>query len=172
MSRDWLWDRKISPNKAKRILKNPQHKNFVLFTSLLLARKNNPEEVFKEYIDPIIFCRYWLNIKRSMRKDKWNSKRIIFWQTIYEKLRDRYRKNGVEFRERKEIVINKFCEEVGSQIRNIRKEQGLSQQALAKKMGVSQQLISRIERGQENVSLITLTNVMKALNKQINITFA
>ena len=171
MNRDWLWDRKTSINEIKMILKNPKHKNFILFASLLLARKNQPNEVFKKYINPMIFCTHWPNIKKNMRKDKWNSQRIIFWQAIYEKLRDRYHKKGISFREKKKLTINKLCQETGAQIRSIRKGKGLSQKALAKKLGVSQQLISRIEGGKENVSLVTLTNVLKALNKKTQITF-
>ena len=171
MSRDWLWDRKVTDRKAKRILKDSQNKNFVLFASLLLMRKNNPKEIFSEYVNPFIFCKNWPSIKKSMRKDKWNSKRVIFWQAIYEKLIERYRKEGIRIREKQKTPIITICKKVGEQIREVRKAKGLSQKALAKKIGVSQQLISRIEKGRENISLATLDNVLKALGKSIDITF-
>ena len=171
MKREWLWDRKIGLRKVKKVLSNPKHRDFTSFAALLLMRKNEPQEVFKEYIDPIVFCKNWAEVKRLMRKDKWSSQRIIFWQAIYEKLLEKYRNEGINFRERKEVVLSELCKKVGSQIQHIRKEQGLSQKALAKKIGISQQLVSRIEKGKENVSLMTLATVMKALNRKISINF-
>ncbi len=171
MNRDWLWDRKISLKEAKKIFNNPEHKNFILLASLLLTRKNEPHQVFTEYIKPILFCKNWPRIKKVMREDKWNNQRIIFWQAIYEKLIEKYRKEGIKFRKRKKIIINDLCGKVGSQIRKIRKEQGLSQRTLAKKLGISQQLISRIEKGRENISLITLAGVLKALGRKVDINF-
>lgn len=106
-----------------------------------------------------------------MRKDKWASQRIIFWQAIYEKLFERYRKKGIKFKERKEEVRDDLCKEAGEEIRRIRKEKGLSQKALAKKLGISQQLISRVEKGKENISLITLKNMVKVLGKKTRISF-
>ena len=58
MKNDWLWDRKISGSHAKKILKDPKQNNFLL-AALLLSRKNNPKEVFKNYLDPLLFCKYW-----------------------------------------------------------------------------------------------------------------
>lgn len=171
MNKDWLWDRKISLPEVKKILKDPLHENFVLFASLLLTRKNNPKEVFVEYVDPLVFCKNWPKIKKAMRKDKWNNKRVVFWQAIYENLIEGYRKKGISFRERKKVAVIDICRKVGEQIREIRKAEGLSQKELAKRIGVSQQLISRIEKGKENISLAALNNVLKALNKSIDFTF-
>ncbi|MBL7157509.1 MAG: helix-turn-helix transcriptional regulator [Candidatus Omnitrophica bacterium] len=169
MTRGWLWDRKISLSEVKRIFKDPAHKNFILLASLLLARKNEPQEVFKEYLDPVVFCAQWSKIKKSMRKDKWTSQRIVFWQAIYEKLIEKYRKKGISFRKRNEQVISDLCKKAGAMIRSTRKEQDLSQKNLAAKLGVSQQLVSRIEKGRENVSLVTLATILKALNKKLHI---
>ncbi len=170
--KDWLWDRKVNISEVKSILKNPNSREFVVFASLLLARKNNPREVFKEYLDPLLFCRHWQKIKGRMRKDKWNHERIIFWQEIYNKLKNRYRTQGIVFREKKGEVKGVICEKAGKMIRDIRKEEGLSQKALADKLGVSQQLISRIENGKENISLITLDNILRALGRELKITYA
>lgn len=169
MKENWLWDRKISLSCAKKILKHPAHKKFILLASLLFARKNNPKEVFKEYIDPLLFCECWALIKKRMRKDKWNEPRIIFWQAIYERLLDRYRRRGVSFRKEAPQPKAAICKMLGKQIRAIREKQGLSQKKLAEKMGVSQQLISRIEKGGENTTLITLKNISDALGKKVTI---
>ena len=168
---DWLWDRKISISRAKRILKDPKQNNFLFLAALLLSRKNNPKEVFKNYLDLFLFCKYWAGIKKRMRKDKWNEPRIIFWQVIYEKLMDKYRKRGISFRKDTLLSKDPLCEKIGKQIRNIRQEQNLLQKQLAKKLGVSQQLISRIEKGKENISLYTLNNISRALGRKIEINF-
>ncbi len=169
MKKDWLWDRKLSVFQAKKILKNPKHRNFNLVASFLLSRKNEPKEVFREYIDPFLFCKYWAVIKRRMRKDSRNEGRIVFWQAVYEKLMDKYRKQGVRFRKTLTLPKDTICKMLAKQIRNIRKQLGLSQKELAKKMGISQQLVSRIENGRENISLATLKNISKALGKRIEI---
>ncbi|MBN1526266.1 MAG: helix-turn-helix transcriptional regulator [Candidatus Omnitrophica bacterium] len=170
MKDNWLWDRKITDSEAKKALKKPGTGAFFTMAALLLSRKNEPNEVFKNYIDPVIFCKNWAGIKRKMRQDKWSEPRIIFWQAIYEKLADRYRKEGVVFRQAAPAK-EPFCEVIGKKIAAIRREQGLSQKKLAKKIGVSQQLISRIEKGGENISLITLTNIARSLNKAVEINF-
>ena len=171
MKDNWLWDRKIGLLKAKSILKDPDERDFILLASLLLSRKNEPKEVFRDYIKPLLFCKYWPAIKKRMRRDKWNEPRIIFWQAIYEKLIDRYRKKGVAFRKETVTVLNPLYAEVGRQISNMRREQGLSQKKMASKLGVSQQLISRIEKGRENISLSTLNNISRALGKKVAVDF-
>ena len=168
MKDNWLWDRKITDAKARKSLKKPGGEGFLTTAALLLSRKNAPNDVFKNYLDPLAFCKYWPAIKRKMRQDKWSEPRIIFWQAIYEKLADKYRKKGVVFR-KEASVKEPLCESTGKKLAGIRREQGLSQKELAKKIGVSQQLISRIEKGRENISLGTLTNIACALNKAIEI---
>jgi DNA-binding XRE family transcriptional regulator len=170
MRADWLWDRKTTPAKARRIFKNPDSPLFLTMAALLLARKNTPKEVFKDYMDPLIFCRYWPAIKRKMRQDKWTEPRIIFWQAIYEALAKKYHAKGVVFKSKK-AVKKPVCENLGREIAALRREQNLSQKGLARKIGVSQQLISRIEKSGENLSLITLTNVARALNKRAEVSF-
>ncbi len=170
MQTNWLWDRKISISEARKILKDPSDRRFILFASLFLARKNNIQEVFRE-LDPFIFCKYWAEIKKAMKQDKWAKSKVIFWQTIYEGTRDRYRKKGVKFRKDTFVVRDAACEIVGKEIRRIRKEKGLSQKALSQKAGISQQLISRIEKGRENISLITLKRISKPFAKKVEINF-
>lgn len=171
MKNDWLWDRKLTIAEAKRILKAPDHKNFSLIASLLFSRKNEPREVFGEYIEPLLFCKNWAVIKRRMRKDEWNQPRIIFWQAIYEKLQEKYRRKGIVFRKESPLVKDTLCKTVGGEIRKIRKQKGLSQKALAEKLGFSQQLMSRVEQGKENLSLITLKRISGALGRKVEVTF-
>ena len=105
-----------------------------------------------------------------MRQDKWSEPRIIFWQAVYERLSEKYRKKGVSFR-KETFAKDPLCWSTGKSMASIRREQGLSQKEMAKKIGISQQLISRIEKGGENVSLSTLTTMARALNKKIEISF-
>lgn len=167
----WLWDRKTTDARARKILKKPGSEEFITFAALLLARKNNPKEILKQYLDPLVFCKYWASIKRRMRQDDWNSTRIVYWQAIYEHLIEKYRKKGVIFRREAPLVKEPLCRETGRQISDIRREQGLSQKNLAKKMNISQQIISRVEKGRENISLITLSNIARALDKKVEINF-
>ena len=68
-------------------------------------------------------------------------------------------------------VKGEFCEAVGKKLAIVRRAQGLSQKKLAGKVGISQQLISRIESGGENASLMTLAKIARAFNKKVAIEF-
>ncbi|ASR48220.1 transcriptional regulator [Paenibacillus kribbensis] len=53
---------------------------------------------------------------------------------------------------------------VGARIRVLRKEKGLSQEALGEKGGFHFTYIGQIERGEKNVSLINIAKIAKALD--------
>lgn len=172
MKQNWLWDRKINLSEARKILKHSEDSRFILIASLLLARKADPGEVFKDYIAPDVFCRNWQRIKKNMRHDKWGKSRVVFWQAIYDKLLEKYRKKGMQIlREKNMEVRDPVCDAIGKEIRRVRKEEGLSQEQLAEKVGISQQLISRIEKGKENMSLLTLKKIARALARKVEISF-
>lgn len=165
---DWLWDKNISKRQVIRILSNPEDPKFISLSSLLLSRKNTPQEVFQEYLKPQEFCRQWAQIKRKMRKDAWNNPRIEFWQAIYEKLLEKYRARRVNvFSKSKAQRVNEFCLWTGEKIKVLRKQRKLTQKVLAKKLNISQQMISRIESGRENISLLTLKRIMDKLSAKI-----
>ncbi|MGL5839229.1 MAG: helix-turn-helix domain-containing protein [Sphingorhabdus sp.] len=52
---------------------------------------------------------------------------------------------------------------VGSNTARIRKEKGLTQEALAEKSGLSQQYISGLENGRRNPTIVTLYELALAL---------
>ncbi|MCC5611720.1 helix-turn-helix transcriptional regulator [Nostoc sp. CHAB 5834] len=52
---------------------------------------------------------------------------------------------------------------VGANTARIRKEKGLTQEALAEKSGLSQQYISGLENGQRNPTIVTLYELAVAL---------
>jgi putative transcriptional regulator len=172
MKKDWLWDLKLSISEAGRILKNPDDKRFISIASLLLARKADPKEVFGEYLGPVLFCKNWQKIKKRMSQDKWGEPRVIFWEAIYQRLLEKYRKKGIHIVRVKEACPkDPACEAIGKEIRRVRKEEGLSQERLAQKANISQQLVSRIEKGKENISLITLKKISGALGRKAEIRF-
>jgi DNA-binding XRE family transcriptional regulator len=168
---DWLWDRRITIRQAKKILNDAGDKRFILMASLLLSRKNNPKEVFKEYLGTVLFCKRWPGIKKKMRQDKWGQARVVFWQAIYENLLAKYKEKGIKFRNHNNIAKDALCETTGKEVKRIRLGKKLSQKQLARKMGISQQLVSRIEKGRENISLITLKKISKALGSKVEIIF-
>ena len=55
-------------------------------------------------------------------------------------------------------------ETFGSNLRHYRLKAGISQDALAAKMGVDRAHVSAMERGQQNVTIITLWHVAMALD--------
>ncbi|OIO31496.1 MAG: hypothetical protein AUJ18_06065 [Candidatus Hydrogenedentes bacterium CG1_02_42_14] len=65
--------------------------------------------------------------------------------------------------------MDELCLAVGNKIKLIRKQKGLTQKQLAEKMKVSQQLISRMESGRDNVSLITIKRLVSSLGGAISI---
>lgn len=52
---------------------------------------------------------------------------------------------------------------VGENTARIRKEKGLTQEALAEKSGLSQQYISGLENGQRNPTIVTIYELATAL---------
>lgn len=56
----------------------------------------------------------------------------------------------------------------GLRVRNLRKEQGLSQEGFAAQCGLDRTYIGGIERGQRNISLRNIEVIAKALNLTIS----
>ena len=103
-----------------------------------------------------------------MRKNSWNDQRIIFWSSVYAYLVEDYRKKGMSIHKTTmKKPVNDLCVKVGEQIKTVRKQNRLTQSDLSKKIGISQQMISRIERGQENLSILTLNTVTAGLGKTV-----
>ncbi|MBI5150105.1 MAG: helix-turn-helix transcriptional regulator [Candidatus Omnitrophica bacterium] len=170
---DWLWDRNIPPQEIRNILTDERHPKFTELAALLLARKNVPKEVFEDYLSRETFVRNWPRVKKRMRQDKWTEDRIIFWQAIYEKVTEIFKKKGIAVRPLKTIPPgDELFRDVGDQIKNLRKQAGLTQSGLAQKLDVSQQVISRVESGRGNVSLLTIKQIVGALGHKAMVQFA
>jgi len=170
MKADWLWDKKISEAEVKEILHDENSKKFVELAAVLLSRNNIPREVFEEYLDKEVFLRNWIKIKRRMRQNRWNDRRIEFWQAVYEKILEVYKKKGFSARQKRTAELDDdLCKSIGKKIKEIRKSMHLTQKALANKMGISQQIISQIEKGRHNATLFTIKKIAKVLGKDIDI---
>jgi transcriptional regulator with XRE-family HTH domain len=61
---------------------------------------------------------------------------------------------------------------VGARIKVLRKEKGLSQEALGEKGGFHFTYIGQVERGEKNVSLVNLAKIAEALEINISQLFA
>ena len=167
---DWLWDRNMEENEVKSILSKPDDQRFIEIASLLLERKNIPKEVFGDYLDKKVFVGHWPRLKRQMRLNRWSSGRIVFWQAVYENLKERFQKEGIIFRrasskmDRDELFFR-----VGGEIKKLREISHLTQADLARRLGVSQQVISYLESGRGGINLSTLKKVAAVFNKKVEV---
>ena len=66
---------------------------------------------------------------------------------------------------------NHARQEIAAQLRQVRKEQGMTQERLAEKVGTRKSNISRLESGNYNPSLDFLVKVARSLGKNVSIKF-
>ena len=162
-----FWDKKVDTEKAKNILRDELNPRFIEFASLLLSRTNKPKNVFSKYLNKELFINNWPKIKRRMRENRWNDRRIIFWDEIYRAVKkgDNIRR----LREPKErpLDFDPEIKNICDQIKDYRRKSGLTQSGLAKKAGLSQQSISFVEQGYINLSIRTLKKIVDALNLKL-----
>ena len=171
---DWLWDKNIDEQQVKTVLSNIKDQKFISYAALLLSRKNSAREVFSSFITRENFFVSWNRIKKQMRRNAWNDPRIEYWQAIYDTLKEKM----PELKELKvpasaaqfgaselpmSVSVFSISREIGSKIKLLREQSGLTQKDLAKKLNISQQIISRIEKGKQNVSVETLSSICAAL---------
>lgn len=169
MKINWLWDSRTRENKARKILKDEHHPEFDIYAEKLFSRVNDPKVAF-DIVDKVTFCKKWPAIKKRMRKDRWLTDRVGFWQTIYERVFEGLKEQGVKIRIPREVEIPVERMKLAQEIKNIRVELGYTQKDIAKKLGVIQQYISKIENGYENFSVDTLKRIADVFDKRLTIT--
>lgn len=169
MKINWLWDSRVSEKEVKKILKDESHSKFDMYAEKLLSRVNEPKVVFA-IIDKESFCRRWPYIKKRIKKDLWAKERVVFWQTMYERIYETLKKQGIKVRQPLALEGSPERMKLAQQIRDIRMKVGYTQNEMAKRLGVIQQYISKIETGHENVSIDTLRRIADVLGKQVIIT--
>jgi len=168
MKKNWLWDTKLTEKEAKNILKNESNPRFVIIAEKLLSRSNNAKEVFS-LIEKKSFCRKWYGIKKRLSKDKWAKNKMIFWQVIYDSLKDRLRLKGIKIRRVRKRAVPVVRKDLATQITKIRISLGYTQKDIAKQLGVVQQYISKIESGKEGISIDKLVGLASIYNKKLSI---
>jgi DNA-binding XRE family transcriptional regulator len=165
--RKYFWELNASALKeTEETLRNSTHPKFTFRMITFLSRCQNPKELFKllskdEFIDiwPLIKNR-WIKIARQSEFRDW-------WQTIYERLLERRKAKELKPKGEGSVLFKK----IGRLIRETRIKKGLSQKMLATVVNMQQPDISKIEKGEKNITLQTLIYISKALNiKKINLT--
>ncbi len=79
---------------------------------------------------------------------------------------------GAENLTREGWLDGAFLTRVGAEIRNRRKARGLTVQQLAKSAGISRRLLTQIEHGQANPSLVAVTRLARQLGTDFTTLFA
>lgn len=166
MKINWLWDSRLGETEARKILKDEKHPKFDIYAEKLFSRVSDPKIVFN-IVDKVTFCKKWPGIKKRMKRDRWLENRVVFWQTIYERVHERLKIMGIKLREPQEVEIPPERMKLAQEIRNIRMKLGYTQKDMARKLGVIQQYISKIESGHENVSVDTLKRIANAFGKDL-----
>lgn len=166
MKTNWLWDSRIKEDVAREILKDEDNPKFDIYAEKLFSRVNDPKTVF-DIMDRVTFCKKWPGIKKRMRKDRWLTERVVFWQTIYERVLEGLKEQGVKIRSPQETEIPAERIKLAQEIKDIRMKLGYTQKDMAKKLGVIQQYISKIENGYENFSVDTLKRIADVFDRKL-----
>lgn len=163
---NWLWDSRLKEREVRKILKAANHPKFDIYAEKLFSRMSDPRVAFG-IVDKVTFCKKWPRIKKRMRKDLWLKNRVVFWQTIYERIHEQLRAKGIRIRESQKAEIPAERIKLAERIRDIRVESGYTQKEIAKKLGVIQQYISKIESGHENFSVDTLKRIADVFGRKL-----
>ena len=141
MKVNWLWDSRLAEAKVKGILRDGKDPRFDIYAEKLLARVSDPATVF-ELMDEMVFAQNWSKVKKRMQKDQWLKNKVVFWQTIYERVREKLKERGVKLRVPQEAKIPAVRMGLAQQIKDAREKLGYTQKDMARKLGVIQQYIS------------------------------
>lgn len=96
-------------------------------------------------------------------------KKQLMQCTDFEQLLDvEYGKRGSYRREEFEADAEAFC--IGELLREQRLKAGLTQKQLAEQVGTGVETISRLERGNSNVSLSSISRIFAGMGKKIAVT--
>jgi len=164
MKTNWLWDSSLGESEVRKILKDAGNPKFYIYAEKLFSRVSDPKTAFS-IIDKVTFCKKWPTIKKRMRKDSWLKDRVIFWQTIFERIYEELKGRGIKLREPQEFKVSPERMKLARQIRDIRMKLGYTQEDIAKKLGTVQQYVSKIENGHENFSIDTLSRIADVFDK-------
>ena len=165
---NWHWDLNLSLKKIERILAREDDPRFPRLAATLLARVQDPQQVFA-LITPRAFCRRFRAIQHEIAADAWTRERAAFWKATYLRLSKELRDNGERLRQPARIVLDDVDRAVINQVKACRKHAVMSQQELAQFMGCSQQYISGIETGRERITLEFLKKLAALTSQRIEV---
>ncbi len=149
---NWYWDLGMPFEKIREILTDEQNPKFPRLAARLLARVDDPEQVFS-LIKPLAFCRRFIAIQQEVNKDEWTKEKGAFWRATYERYIREFQRSGVRLRQRLPLERDPFVEELTSKMRRCREALHFSQGQVAEMLGCSQQFVSGIEQGREKITI-------------------
>ena len=167
---NWYWDLNIPYSKIKEILKREDDPRFPRLAGALLARVQDPKQVFG-LITPQAFCRRYRAIEKEITSDEWTREKAAFWKATYLRLSKELREKGEKIRNPDVIKLDPFDRLLIEKVKQCRKNALMSQAELAHFMGCSQQYISGIEKGREKISLDFLKKLAGTTRQPIEIIF-
>lgn len=80
-----VWDMPLSKAAFKKVLKNPRDKRFLPFLARTLSWVPF-YDVFREYITPAQFKKYFPRVRREIDTDLLGAGRLPFWKWLYRRL--------------------------------------------------------------------------------------
>ena len=136
---------------TQRALKDPRHPDFPQRMCALLSRCDKHKEIFSLFSKEG-FMEFWPKVKSYWLRRERSSDYRDWWQTTYEQLLGRQKKEKARPVGRPSV----FLLEIGRSIKEARLKKGLCQKELSAITGIKQPDISRIEEGKKNITLKTL----------------
>ena len=166
---NWYWDLNMPLKKIKQILAREDDPRFPRLAGTLLARVQDPKQVF-ELITPIAFCRRYQSIENEIKADEWTKGKATLWKTTYLRLSKELQEKGEKIRKPEIIELDTFDRALVEKVKQCRKSAAMSQKELAQFMGYSQQFISGIETGREKITMEFLKKLTEITNQRIDLT--
>ena len=80
-----FWEYNVSRKQCKKVINNPMDKRFFEFLSRVLSYVP-AREVFREYITPRHFKKYYPKVRRFVDADLVGAGRLEFWDWLYKRL--------------------------------------------------------------------------------------
>jgi DNA-binding XRE family transcriptional regulator len=152
----YFWDlNKAALRDTLSALKDPAHSRFPERMVTLLSRCDKPKELFS-LLPRQRFVENWPRIRFAWLKRARQSVHRDWWETIYEQMMETPGK-------RLHGRPSELFRHVGKAMKERRTELGLSQKQVATQTRISQPIISQIEDGKKNITLLTLLRLCRAL---------
>ncbi len=166
---NWHWDINLPMKKIAQILAREDDPRFPRLAGTLLARAQDPHQVF-QLMTPHAFCRRFRAIQHEMAADEWTKDKAAFWKATYLRLLKELRDRGEKIRQpAARRRLDAFDRALIDQVKACRKNAVMSQQELAQFMGYSQQYISGIETGRERITLEFLKKLAVLTSQRIEL---